>query len=1119
MILLLLLLLLQVDSDGNTIPLKRNHRINHFYQRALNRSVDLHNYPRDEAAIPAVIRECFTDIQATRDYIITTSSSGYLRVLNSISLREVTSMDVFSLNLHREGGQGNPPEGMIYAPLSHLRILSTVVFEQIADPGLTTAAGRNAANTNGDKCSSDHISPIVSSFAISSRHVVLSIVSLEPAPLSAEATAEAQAALAAAATKKKPPPVKGAAEQPTVESATLVRLLVLDVLKHEETQRGAKEKDVKEEKERVGVQATQVPTGETIAQPARIEVINELFLQFPPSSSSVSSADTVHELMPSLMWDRIGVELSKDGCFMSVVGLPLGEACKLYALQPPKTMTMMEQSSNSTDQLPDDELLLQEIPAVTVTSPVVIGHLPSNAPFLLGGRLKSLRMVPNYKTLLNRDAAKQKLKTKTTEMMKEDKEEHRDNSYLLLKAFTEQTMLVVSLQDVHAALIVGLRLKSEDELVAKGSNAPPVLDAKGKAKPPDTKVPPSNANAAAVTVVEDKDNPTPIDLYLISQFKLTAALTTYAVDCSLRVLLATGTSDGTVTLWNLAQLSMVDCLGKHPSAVTCLSIQRNHVPQLTALSKASVSVVSGAVDGTLCFFKAEAVGAGVATASRASQLSVTIKGVHAPTSSSPSPSSPPHRRRDRSTSTTPGGGTAGILSRRRLDTVASRPSLLSDSSREGLEAIEHVVLKDYRSDIVVDTAAAVGAACVLDIRHHDYLPLVYVQYSNGMMVMYDCLNLQLLGRLEKRERINYVNIFSVMTSAHTLQGFDDPVKRAATIQKAIDDAAAAERQRIELLEQLAKAAAVEAEKAKKAGKPVPEYQPVITPAVVGVAAKVEEEVSKNTNKDRGGIDDYDDDISISAATVDLTENEINAMSYDAIRGKIIDSKTARFTYDYTWHAHRFLMTITHGHIVCLSERRGLVNIVMYPLDAMVDDMLSSASVSHSVASAPLDTGKAATSVPKNSSAMSKRVADTYSHLDHTMTSIDGKGTLKPLGKLRLTEERLHALDSSIAAVPVAADRRGEMDRDIIISRSHTAASSHRDLFFSRSAFDHHQQQSISAQTPIQLLQLNAVVVDPERIAQTAMVRSKQERERRKAKVQASSKVLANMLKPAVACAT
>lgn len=246
------------------------------------------------------------------------------------------------------------------------------------------------------------------------------------------------------------------------------------------------------------------------------------------------------------------------------------------------------------------------------------------------------------------------------------------------------------------------------------------------------------------------------------------------------------------------------------------------------------------------------------------------------------------------------------------------------------------------------------------------------------------------------------------------------------------------------------------------------------------------------------------------------------LSYDAIRGKIIDSRTAHFTYDYTWHAHRFLMTITHGHVVCLSERRGLVNIVMYPLDAMVDDMLSSAAAqgSHSVASAPLDTGKAATSVPKNSSAMSKRVADTYSHLDHTMTSIDGKGTLKPLGKLRLTEERLHALDSSIAALPVAADRRGDMDRDILISRSHTAASSHRDLFFNRSVVDHHhQQQSISAQTPFQLLQLNAVVVDPERIAQTAMVRSKQERERRKAKVQASSKVLANMLKPAVACAT
>lgn len=1106
--------------------------------------MDLHNYPRDQAAIPAVIRECFTDIQATRDYIITTSSSGYVRVLNSISLREVTSMNVFSLNLHREGGQGYPPEGMIYAPLSHLRILSTVVFEQTAEPGLKTAAGRNAVSTNGDRSSSNHISPTV----ISSRHVVLSIVSLEPAPLSAEAAAEAQAALAAAATKKKPPPAKGAAEQPIVESATLYRLLVLDVLKHEETHGDAKEgKEYEgEKKERVGVQATQQvngrqATGETIAQPARIEVINELFLQLPSSSSSsVSSADTVHELMPSLMWDRIGVEMSKDGCFMSVVGgLPLGEACKLYALQPPKkievamgmttTMTMMEQSSNSIDQLPDDELLLQEIPAVTVTSPAVIAHLPSNAPFLLGGRLKSLRMVPNYRTLLNRDAAKQKMKTKTTEMMnmKEARqdEEHRDSSsYLLLKAFTEQTMLVVSLQDVHAALIVGLRLKSEDELVAKVSNAPPVLDAKGKAKPPsnDIKAPPSNTNANAAAVTAGEDNPTPIDMYLISQFKLTAALTAYAVDSSLRVLLATGTSDGTVTLWNLAQLSMVDCLGKHPSAVTCLSVQRNHVPHLTALSKASVSVVSGAVDGTLCFFKAEAVGAGVgigagvAAASRASQLSVTIKGEHSPSSSPPA-----HRRRDRSTSTTPGGGTAGILSRRRLDTAASRPSLLPDSSREGLEAIEHVVLKDYRSDVVVDTAA-VGAACVLDIRHHDYLPLVYVQYSNGMMVMYDCLNLQLLGRLEKRERINYVNIFSVMTSAHTLQGFDDPVKRAAAIQKAIDDAAAAERQRIELLEQLTKAAAVEAEKAKKAGKPVPE--PVITPAVVGVAAKVEEEMSKNANKDRGGIDD-DDDLSVSTvAAVELTENEINAIPYDAIRGKVIDRKTSRFTYDYTWHTHRFLMTITHGHVVCLSERRGLVNIVMYPLDAMVDDMLSTAAAqgSHSVASAPLDTGKAAASVPKN---MSKRVADTYSHLDHTMTSIDGKGTLKPLGKLRLTEERLHALDSSIAAVPVAADRRGDMSRDIIISssshsHSHTAASSHRDLFFSRSAFDQQlQQQSTNAQTPFQLLQLNAVIVDPERIAQTAMVRSKQERERRKAKLQASSKVLANMLKPAVVCAT
>ena len=1107
-------------------------------------------------------------------------------------------MDVFSsLNqIHREGGgggggQGNPPEGMVYAPLSHLRILSTAVFEpspriDTADLGLktktTAAAGSRSAaasTINADRSSSsDHnyssstaaVSPTtVSSFIVSSRHVVLSIVSLEPAPLSAEeAAAEAQAALAAAAAKKKPP-VKGATTEPPVqvECAILYRLLVLDVLKNEDTttipHHGGGGSGSAKEEGRVGIASQQVDReqakGRAITQQlARIEVVNELFLQLPPSSSSSSlssgGVDTgvlqLPESMLSLMWDRIRVELSDDGCFMSVVGLPLDEACKLYALQPPKRIVvddvevMVAQSTaDSTGHLPDEKEKEKEEQIATVTTttttitspPAVIAHLPSNAPFLMGGRMKSVKMVPNYRAtlLMNRDdddddAAVMK---KKTEMMKEVGDaEVGDSSYLLLKAFTQQTMLVVSLQDVHAALIVGLRLKSKDEVAVKvkATAPPPMLDAKGKPKPPDTKAPPAAAVGIAVAVAE---NP-PVDLYLISQFKLTAALTCYAVDNSrLRVLLATGTSDGTVTLWNLAELSMVDCLGKHPSAVTCLSIQRNHVPHLTALSKASVSVVSGAVDGTLCFFKAAGGGGGGgggAVATRASQLSVTIKGEHASSSSPTHHGATPdgqHNSR-RGKSTTPGGGTTttpvtatpGIpMSKRRLDT---RPSPLSDSSNgngNGLEAIEHVVLQDYRSD-VVDTATA--TACVLDIRHHEYLPLVYVQYSNGMMVMYDCLNLQLLGRLEKRERINYENIFSVMTSACTLQCFDDPVKRAAAIQKAFDDAAAAELQRIELIEQLAKAAAIEAEKAKKSGKPIPEPVAIIAPPMVVV-----EEVPKKKMID----DDHDDGVAsaVSSAVVELSENEINAMPYAAIRGAIIDSKTARFTHDYTWHAHRLLMTLTRGHVVCLSERRGLVNIVMYPLDAMVDDMLSFAAShgSHIMAPAPLGTGKSATtaaassSAPKHSSAMSKRVADTYAHLDHTMTDIDGKGTLKPLGKLRLTEERLHALAVAPVVAPpaVAVDRR---DRDIITSSSssHTAYS-HRDLF-SRSAFTpstaHQQQQLISAppsSSSLPLLQLNAVVVDPGRIAQTAMVRSKQERERRKAKVQATSKVLVSMLKP------
>jgi len=169
---------------------------------------------------------------------------------------------------------------------------------------------------------------------------------------------------------------------------------------------------------------------------------------------------------------------------------------------------------------------------------------------------------------------------------------------------------------------------------------------------------------------------------------------------------------------------------------------------------------------------------------------------------------------------------------------------------------------------------------------------------------------------------------------------------------------------------------------------------------------------------------------------------------------------------------------------------------MYPLEAMVDDILSAAASngSNNVAITPLNAGKSATTtILKNSTALSKRVADTYAHLDHTMTDIDTKGTLKPIGKLRLTEERLHALDSSLA----------QAGRD-------SNSASQKD-FFSRSAFAPSTTQSISAQTL-----MNAVIIDPEHISQTAMVRSKQERERRKAKVLASSKVLANMLKPTTA---
>lgn len=183
---------MQVDETGKTIPLKRNHLINHFYSR----------FNTIEVIEP------YTAIVSVKDLIVTTSITGIFRVLDGKSCSELNSINLFEKTIVRD-----IPNDFIYAPMCHFYIAGSIAFD--------TAISFNSIDSS-DPFPEESFRSLVT-YNNHSRYLLMNIVSYEAAVV--------DEVIDTAAAKKKPP-AKGGID-PSLEKKFFYRVLVIDVLQGE----------------------------------------------------------------------------------------------------------------------------------------------------------------------------------------------------------------------------------------------------------------------------------------------------------------------------------------------------------------------------------------------------------------------------------------------------------------------------------------------------------------------------------------------------------------------------------------------------------------------------------------------------------------------------------------------------------------------------------------------------------------------------------------------------------------------------------------------------------------------------------------------------------------------
>ncbi len=449
-----------------------------------------------------------------------------------------------------------------------------------------------------------------------------------------------------------------------------------------------------------------------------VKVLHELLVDCPSTVLVPTELSSLkYDLGQSLdsrkdMFDGLSVDLSLDATLLSVVCSTYQGGCKVFSLL--QSATCCEPAPTETGQ-PSDCLAGAveggKVPPLRLSRPPVVAVVPKNAPFLLETPVKSATILPVANGVTP-----------------------RSSSRLLLTLLKSTRCIVVELLAKSAEEVAAL----QQQAAAAATTAAAGKGAKG--------APPPDAKAA--------DDVPLYSVCLLAQWSMSSPLTSYALDPLTRTLLAVGGADGTVELWNLENLCLVDTLGRHKtSAVTCLSVKRSPFGAASALREVGVTVLSGAADGTLCTYSAVA-------------------------------------------DSNSGGGEHVRLRDYRFDAVDAAVLNIQQVHCGGGGGPG-----EEGSDAPTSTSLAL-------VQYTNGLSAIYHAPADG--------NITLLGRLEKRERISFATISTSFCSWNTLPPFEDPVKKVASL-KAAEVAAAIAAQEAEAARLLAaQKAAAEAEKAEKA---------------------------------------------------------------------------------------------------------------------------------------------------------------------------------------------------------------------------------------------------------------------------------------------------------------
>ena len=590
-----------------------------------------------------------------------------------------------------------------------------------------------------------------------------------------------------------------------------------------------------------------------------------------------------------LMFDGLALDLSLDGRFLSVVCSSFNGGGKIYSLSEisgsssivstAATEHVVATAVDGSEDADSGDITAPR--SLQLPKPAISAVVPADCDFFLRARIRTACLLPRY----------------------------RPSAATAHSHELEGCGLLVTLVDSPRCVILGFRAKSNSELEAATDAAAAVTAGGAKGGKP--------AGAAAIAAAAPKETP-PLDVCMVTYWSATAAITASACDREDRALLATGARDGTVELWSLAERCLLDTLGRHAGApVTCLVVQRESSgANYSALCAAKVAVLSGAADGTLCFFKA-----------------VTEK----------------------------------------------------DDTKAANCFPEHVRLCDYRHDV--------HSAAVLDIQlPPTALPLALVEYSNGALSAYAMEPFRLIGRLEKRERVDFQNLFSVFYTWQDLPKFEDPVKKAAAELAAALAAQEAEAQRLLQVQQ----AAAEAEKAAKAGK-APKPTPLSEPPPGPQAESSSEQIAEMESRQ---------------AAPEMQEESVNAMPYNDILAAIGSGSAS-----CAWRAHRSVKALSASHLICSANRHGEVLAAAFNLQSLLQT--------------------AAETAPSAETALSIDSKIDSNTLGKKNAKLQSRGEV-----LRLAEERLHLHESEMASraprVPVQslpADPAAILHSSILRSRN------------------------------------------------------------------------------------